>query len=125
MPQTSKNGATNQAAQFAFDYQGNVSGGQGSKQSRGASGVTQAQLSELALKDNVTGGLLSGGKNGASNLTQLVSPSQTFARSGSRGNGYGRALSNGQIPQSNQNTQGYQLLSPSQPNVVMPASASN
>ena len=58
MPQTSKNGTTSQAAQFAFDYQGNVPGNQGPKQSRGTSGVNQAQLSELALKDNVTGALL-------------------------------------------------------------------
>ena len=89
MAQTTKNGVQNQ---FNFDYQS-----QGGKPSRNAQ---QQNLSELALKDNVTG-VVSGqgsGKNGTSNLTQLVSPSQTFHRTGSRqGNSYNRALSNGQI----------------------------
>lgn len=55
--------------------------------------ANQGQLSELAIKDNVTGGA----SNTNSNLTQLVSPSQTFGRNGSRqSNSYSRALSNGQ-----------------------------
>lgn len=87
IPQTTKNGLIANG-QFNFD-----------KQQRGNS---QAQLGDLALKDSnaVTGA----GKNANSNLTQLVSPSGTFGRTGSRqGNSYNRAISNGQIPQSSQN----------------------